>query len=314
MANLDALRAGGWERLELPPVVERYPTMLTLDERRLLHWLARDVWEGTGAIVDAGSFLGGSTVALATGVRARATPATTAPAPPITTYDLFLVEQYSLDGGYFERWPQLGVDDSFRVAFDALMGDLARETEVHEGDVTAERWSRGPIEILFLDLLKLVEINDVVLPEFLPSLVAGRSVLIQQDYVHGMLPWIQVTMELLADSVEHVVDTGGSRVYAVTRAISAEQLAQLLPLDERVPQARQQQLMEGVVARYGGDRRGTMTLALANLLIHHGELERGAALLDHVERHYADAPEVMVDVQPTRGELAKKGWPAPVSA
>lgn len=307
MADLDALRAGGWEQLELPTVVERYPTMLTLDERRLLHWLARDVWEGTGAIVDAGSFLGGSTVSLATGVRARTTPPTTAPVPPIATYDLFLVEDYSLAGGYFERWPQLGVDDSFRVAFDELMGDLARETEVHEGDVTAERWTRGPIEILFLDLLKLAHINDVVLPEFMPSLVAGRSVLIQQDYVHGMLPWVQVTMELLADAVEHIVDIGGSRVYAVTRTISAERLAELLPLDERVPQARQQQLMEGVVARYGGDRRGTMELALTNLMLHHGDIERATALLEHVERVYADAPEVMLDARVTRGELARYG-------
>src|ERR1700754_2796705 len=119
MADLEILLAARFDELELPEIVSGYPTMLTPDERRLLHWLARDVWEGWGAIVDAGSFLGGSTVSLATGLRARATPRPDgAPRPPMTTYDLFLVEQYALDGGYFERWPHLRLDHSFRLAFD----------------------------------------------------------------------------------------------------------------------------------------------------------------------------------------------------
>ena len=55
---------------------------------------------------------------------------------------------------------------------------------------------------------------------------AGRRVLVQQDYVHGMLPWMHITMELLADAVEHLVDVSASRGYAVTGCdTSAEMVA-----------------------------------------------------------------------------------------
>lgn len=41
--------------------------MLSLEERRLLYWLAREYFAGIGAIVDGGSFVGGSTLALGEG-------------------------------------------------------------------------------------------------------------------------------------------------------------------------------------------------------------------------------------------------------
>ncbi len=43
--------------------------MLSIEERQLLAWLAASHWEGRGAIVDGGCFLGGSTLALGRGLR-----------------------------------------------------------------------------------------------------------------------------------------------------------------------------------------------------------------------------------------------------
>jgi hypothetical protein len=311
MADLGELRSGVWQDLELPELVDGYPTMLAHGERRLLHWMARDVWEGWGAIVDAGCFLGGSTVSFATGLRARATaPAHDRPRPPISTYDRFEAESYMVDAGYFDRWPAIRAGDSFRPAFDELLGDLARETAVHEGDITAAGWPGGPIEILFLDVLKDTTVNDVVSRAFMPSLVAGASVLVQQDYVHGFLPWIHITMELLSDVVEHVVDVSASRVYAVTGEITAERLATFLPLDERVSRARQQELMEQAVAATSGHTRGSLLLAQANLLRMHGDLGRAGALLEQVESSYRDELTVQFDAPGTRACLEQAGWPA----
>src|SRR4051794_6095291 len=105
MATLNELRTGVWQDLQLPELVEHYPTMLAHSERRLLHWMARDVWEGWGAIVDAGCFLGGSTASFASGLRARSEPpAGGGSQPPISTYDRFEAEQYMVDAGYFDRW------------------------------------------------------------------------------------------------------------------------------------------------------------------------------------------------------------------
>lgn len=310
MADLAKLRAGGWEQIALPERVERYPTMLTLEERRLLHWLARDVWEGWGAIVDAGSFVGGSTASFATGLRARGDAVTEdGPRPPMWTYDLFAAGEFEVRSGHLSPWPEIGVGDSFRPAFDDLLGDLADETRVHEGDIMAEEWDGGPIEILFLDVLKMREINDVVLMRLLPSLVAGRSVIVQQDYVHGMLPWIHVTMELLGDVVEHVEDVpwSGSRVYAVTDEITGERVAEILPLDERVPAAQQRRSMERAVGATWGPARGMLLLAQANLLRCQGDVAAARALLEHVEAHFADVPNVMYDVTETRRVLDAVG-------
>jgi hypothetical protein len=310
MADLRELRAGRWDGVVLPDQVEHYPTMLTHGERRLLHWLARDVWEGWGAIVDAGCFLGGSTAALASGIQARSTPPEAGgPTPPMWTYDLFLADDFAIRSGHLSRWPDIQIDESFREAFDDLLGDLVLHTRVREGDIMAEQWDGGPIEILFLDVLKNSQINDTVLSRFLPSLVAGRSVIVQQDYVHGMLPWIHITMELLDDVVERIADEVGTRVYAVTGEIDAERVAEILPLDERVPRDRQQELMERVVGETWGDTRGMLLLAQANLLHSHGQLATAGAILEHVEQHYRDAHAVSYDAAETRRFLERSGWP-----
>jgi len=309
MADLDRLRARGWDDVVLSDQVDQYATMLTHDERRLLHWLARDVWEGWGAIVDAGCFLGGSTAGFASGLSSRTAPAAPGgPTPPMWTYDLFLADDFAVRSGHLSRWPELEVGDSFRHVFDELLGDLGRFTRVREGDITAEQWDGGQIEILFLDVLKAPEINDVVHARFLPSLVAGRSVLVQQDYVHGMLPWIHVTMELLDDAVEQIGDVAGSRVYAVTSEITEARLAEILPLNERVPAARQEELMAQAVDRASGDARGMLLLGQANLLRAHGKLDEAAAIIARVESEHADAAAVMYDAAETRRVLELSGW------
>src|SRR4026209_1339620 len=47
------------------------PTMLSEEELRYLTWLGAEAWTGRGAILEVGPWLGGSTRALAEGVRQR---------------------------------------------------------------------------------------------------------------------------------------------------------------------------------------------------------------------------------------------------
>jgi hypothetical protein len=281
--------------------------MLTLDERRLLHWMARDVWEGWGAIVDAGCFLGGSTASLATGVRARPgyEPGLRL-GPPLSTYDRFVVEEYTVDAGYFDPWPDVGVSDSFRHIFDELLGDLATETTVHEGDITAARWTGAPIEILFLDVLKNWDVNDAVMREFLPSLVPARSVIVQQDYVHVWLPWIHITMELLQDAVEHIVDVASSRVYAVTSDITRERLDEILGLRQRFTVAEQERLLDAAIARTSGDTTGFLMLSKVNLLRHQSQFSRAEGLLEQVEGSFGHIPDLAAEAHATRTLLSER--------
>ena len=66
-------------------------------------------------------------------------------------------------------------------------------------------------------------INDFLARQFFPMLIPGRSIVIQQDYVHPTCPWLAVTMEYLAEYFEPVAYVpGNSMVYAVSKAIPVE--------------------------------------------------------------------------------------------
>jgi hypothetical protein len=47
----------------LPAAVADSISMLTLDEKQFLYWLTSEYFSGIGAIIDAGCFIGGSTLA-----------------------------------------------------------------------------------------------------------------------------------------------------------------------------------------------------------------------------------------------------------
>jgi hypothetical protein len=207
-----------WRDIALPPDAVGIPTMLSKMERRVLYSLARDYASDDAAIVDAGSFLGGSTAALLAGVRDRAEPWT---GPPVTSYDLFRVDDYMVPK-YFWEDQSIGIGDSFRPRFDSHVSRFDVPHVVREGDITQIGWSGGPIDVLFLDILKSWEINDVVLRDFFPSLVPGRSVIVHQDYGWGQNPWIAITVELMRDSLV-LLDwmEWGSHVYFVESEIAS---------------------------------------------------------------------------------------------
>src|SRR5919201_3175686 len=139
-----------WRTTALPSDAIGIPTMLSKMERRVLYSLARDFATGDAAIVDAGSFLGGSTVALLAGVRDRAQPWS---GPPVESYDLFQVDEYMVPK-FFADDRSLRLGDPFRPRFDAHVARFEVPHVAHEGDITQIGWSGGPIDVLFLDVLK----------------------------------------------------------------------------------------------------------------------------------------------------------------
>ena len=194
--------------------------MLSKLERRLLYSLARDYAGGDAAIVDAGCFLGGSTAALLAGMRDRTEGWT---GPPLASYDLFRVEAFTVPKFFPDGSVRVG--DSFRPRFDAHVARFDVPHRVHEGDITKMGWDGGPIDVLFLDVLKSWEINDAVLRDFFPSLIPGRSVIVHQDYGCGDTPWIPITVELLRDSLV-LLDwmEWGSHVFFVESELPADVL------------------------------------------------------------------------------------------
>jgi len=219
-SRLEHLFRRPWRDVTLPPDAVGIPTMLSKAERRLLYGLARDFATDEGAIVDAGCFLGGSTAALLAGVRDRPAAWT---GPAVESYDLFRVEAFTVPKFFANADVRVG--DSFRPLYEENVSRFDVPHVVHEGDITELGWSGGPIDVLFLDLLKSWEINDAVLRDFFPSLVPGRSVIVHQDYGWGDVPWIPISVELMRDSLV-LVDwmEWGSHVFFVERELPRDLL------------------------------------------------------------------------------------------
>lgn len=249
-----------WRGKTLPAACTNVRTMLTPDELRLLHHLASRYYTGAGAIVDAGCFLGGSTVALADGLRAnRVAPQTT---KAIHSYDRFEIEEWTRDIYFGGR----NAGESFRDEFDRNIAPYASMIEVHAGDIREHPWTGGPIELLFIDVAKHWSTCDWVTAEFFPHLIPGRSLVIQQDYLyHHWVAWLHITMELYADYFEYVCDTEvNSVVFRSTRSIPPDVLRRNtvagLSLEEK------RALMDRAADRFSGPKRDLLLSAKEHFL------------------------------------------------
>ena len=185
---------GSPEDADQPETFHDSVTMLSVPEQRLLYTLAKDWFSGAGALVDAGCFLGGSTIALARGLRDRtAMP----PGTVVHSFDRFILDSFMIrhfcEPGRFEE------GDSFLPMYERNIAGFRDLVEVHAGDVTGFYWLGGPIELLFIDIAKLWSVNDHLVADFFPHLIPGVSLVIQQDYVHEWCPWLHVTMQSLRD-------------------------------------------------------------------------------------------------------------------
>ena len=280
-APLDHLLRRPWRDERLPFGITGVPTMLSKHERRLLYSLARDYVTGDAAIVDAGCFLGGSTTALLSGVRDRRTRWK---GPPVASYDLFRVEPYTMQK-FFADDSAVRVGDSFRSRFDRYVGGFDVPHVVHEGDITEIGWSGGPIDILFLDVLKTWEINDAVLRDFFPFLRPGRSVIVHQDFGCGWTPWIPITVELMGDSLR-LVDgiEWGSHVFFVQGEIPAKLIESgISGLEEETKFA----LVERAIARSEGWVRGMHEISRTELIFERDGLDAALRDLERIGELYA---------------------------
>ncbi|MFL6248235.1 MAG: class I SAM-dependent methyltransferase [Thermoanaerobaculia bacterium] len=252
-----------WRQQPLPTACSKVPTMLIPEELRLLNYLAQDVYTGAGAIVDAGSFLGGSTVALAEGLRRNRRWKRSMIGTPIHSYDRFEVEDWTR-GVYFPETVPAGT--SFSEQFDQNIAPYSELVEVHAGDIREQQWSGGPIEILFVDVAKHWTVCDWVTWQFFPHLIPGKSLVVQQDYLyHHWVGWLHVTMELYADYFEYVCDTEvNSAVFLNTKAIPPSVLrrhsVESLTVDERCT------LMDRAASRFEGRKRDLLVSAKAHFL------------------------------------------------
>jgi len=260
--------ADRWRAREVPASCANVPTMLIPDELRLLHYLADECYTGAGCIVDAGCFLGGSTVALADGLRRNLRRRRCAEEKLIHSYDRFEIEEWTIEP-YFSESAQAG--ESFKPLFDRHIAPYADLVEVHAGDVRSSPWRGGPIEILFIDITKHWTTCDWVTWQFFPHLLPGKSVVIQQDYLYSQwTAWLQVTMEFYSDYFEYICDTGVNSVAflntkRIPEGVLREKTVESLTTAEKI------ELMDRAAARFTDGRADLLKSAKLHFLEMLGE-------------------------------------------
>ncbi len=260
-SNEQAVIGTDWRQHPVPAACADVPTMLVPDELRLLHHLAEDCYGGIGVIVDGGSFLGGSTIALADGLRRNPRRRRLGEEKVIHSFDRFEVEEWTR-GVFFPEATPAG--SSFREQFDRNIAPYADLIEVHGGNVCEHEWTGGPVEILFIDFAKHWTVCDWVTWQFFPQLIPGRSLVVQQDYLyHHWVSWLHVTMEFYADYFEYVCDTDvNSVVFLHTKRIPAPVLRRNTV--ESLTFAEKMELIDRAASRFDGTKRDLILSAKAH--------------------------------------------------
>lgn len=260
---LRGLKRGAWRARPVPDACRSVPTMLMDDELRLLSYLGDRCWTGEGIVVDAGCFLGGSTVALASGLRTGLARRRMPESPVLYSYDLFRLEDWTR-GIYFPESREAG--ESLRSAFDRNVEAFAPLLRVVEGNIMDSDPPAEPIEILFIDIAKHWTVCDWITEHMFPRLIPGRSVVVQQDYLWGQSTgWLQVTMEYYRDEFEMLCDTRFNSVAFRLRKPFAP--GRIRPgLVESLPVAEKAELMERAAARFPPEQAAILRAAADDFL------------------------------------------------
>ncbi|WP_299356823.1 hypothetical protein [uncultured Shimia sp.] len=228
-----------WDALDVADLgaAALVPTMLNVDEQTFYVWLTREWAKGQGAVVDLGSFAGGSAACLAEGVAQSENGQT------VYGYDKYNMGDFSVFQTRYDRYlatspardceiparplpPFSGNDLSPLVEF--FLEPWADLFTLVKGQIEQAEWDAGDIEILVMDASKTAETMDRMSATFFPHLIPGHSIVVQQDYLWWQQPWIAAQMALLQDHFEPVAYIPEHSVsFLCTKAISANKVAKL---------------------------------------------------------------------------------------
>ncbi|WP_371669536.1 hypothetical protein OG985_18825 [Streptomyces sp. NBC_00289] len=253
-------------------------------ELRFLYLLGRRHLTGQGQLVELGSGGGGSTYALALGL--RDSPLFDERTGRLHAYDFFHVgkgtfatEKFFTSGAR----PQDG--NSFLDDFRARLEPFLPFLEIHAGDIwqTSDPADLSPIEFLHIDIAKTPRVFRCVTERFLTRLGPG-SVVLHQDFAGPRLPWLHHSTGALLPYIEIAGPPIRSTLaFEVTRPIPEdvlrriaeddhtldEKLALITAVQERIdrdhtggiPFRSVLELAKAYAAHYAGEHRRAWSLA-----------------------------------------------------
>lgn len=214
-------------KIQLDMKVESAAGMLSSAERKMLYYLAKTFYTGSGAIIDGGSFFGSSLVASAAGLKDNDqfqdfNFGMFPNKKPIFSYELGFLpapKDPSIDRNRVFGGVKYTLGDDFVDVLLSTTADYHDIINFNIGDLVKETWHDLPIEICFIDVCKTIALNKHVSEQFYHKLIGGKSYLINQDFFFDRLPWIKVTMGYLEDYFEWHGQVATSSIYKNIKAV-----------------------------------------------------------------------------------------------
>ncbi|MFF5101797.1 hypothetical protein [Streptomyces sp. NPDC000134] len=253
-------------------------------ELRFLYLLGRHHLTGRDRIVELGSGGGGSTYALALGL--KESPVFDERTGRLHAYDFFRVGKGTFaTEKFFTAGTRPEDDNSFLGDFRRHLEPFLPFLEIHAGDLwqTSDPHDTSPVEFLHIDIAKTPRVFRCVTERFLTRLRPG-SVVLHQDFAGPRLPWLHhstgallpyieiagppirstLAFEVVRPIPEEVLRTMAQDAYTVD-----EKLALISAVQERIdrdhtggiPFRPVLEFAKAYVAHYAGDHKRAWALA-----------------------------------------------------
>ena len=187
---------------QLPkPIVPRVPCMMTKSELRYLYWLASQVYTGQGAIVEIGTWLGGSAGYLATGLKDSG----------INNAQLYCIDRFywrpiEIEKAHGQNFPvnlQQNKQDTSEIVKKYLTS-IYPKVSILKTSIKDLTWNATPIEILHIDAPKDLGTFSMVLKRLSPFLIPGVSIVVLQDFFYPAFAALPILMGMLSAQFKFV--------------------------------------------------------------------------------------------------------------
>lgn len=214
-----------WQSEPVPGCLENPKGMIGAEERSCYYWLGKEWYSGKGYVIDAGAFVGASTFCFAAGVHASGHHRFDGK-PPIHAYDFFKVVDDYVGESISRDFRPVTKGESYLDVFEYQIGRFGDLITPHPGDFMQQQWAGEPVEILFIDISKTLNLNAHVVNLFFRCLIPGQSIVIHQDYYHCWHPYIHYSMEYFRDEFELVDEhvEYQSRVWRLIKPLPKEKV------------------------------------------------------------------------------------------
>jgi SAM-dependent methyltransferase/Flp pilus assembly protein TadD len=276
--------------------------MLSPEEKQYLTWLTTEKFEGWGAVVDLGPWLGSSSAALAEGLKRSGAE------KKVCSFDLFQWEP-----SYMEAVAPLGLGqgEDFLPVFLQETGEYACWIDARKQDLLSYCWDEGPIEILFVDAAKSWELTNAIFRNFGPFLEAGRSRVVLQDFRYHETHWLPLIFDSRPDLWQETedVDEGHTVTFIPLKQLRSPSGIQTDYSEESFPLKATERLLRDRIEREEPTKRHWFLRMLYRKYVLDGPSEEAQRLRQELLANGLGAADLAA-IEDLECFLVPRGWRA----